>query len=179
MLLSRRGSLADQVIRLERPVSVASRAAPPVRTRSTRRARAPAAAAEPGVLQRAGRLRQERSRVRHHPRPWTVDACSVAQRRRQPLVRIPGIRVRLGLHMGGQRRENQLTPWSNDPSTTRQVRRSTSATTTAVTCGVRRRNRFAARLRRAGGMVPDTAASSTSTTASSSTSSSSCRPTNR
>ncbi len=67
VLLSRRGSLADQVIRLERP----ERIAPPLRRRPRPTTTASEAAdAAPGarVLQRARRLRGRRARVRHDPR---------------------------------------------------------------------------------------------------------------
>ena len=80
VLLSRRGSLADQVIRLERPAAAVARraaatAAPRPRPDRRRRRRRRAGAR---VLQRARRLRRRRPRVRHRswarasrrPAPW-------------------------------------------------------------------------------------------------------------
>ena len=102
VLLSRRGSLADQVIRLERP----SRRAPP--------AAAPPEPAAPRARRRPRRARSSSSSTgsaasptdgREYvddPRPGPVDAGALAQRDRQPGVRVPGLRVRLGLHLVGQ-----------------------------------------------------------------------------
>ena len=52
-----------------------------------------------GVLQRARWLRRRRARVRHRPRPGTVHPGAVAERDRQRVVRVPGLRVRVGLHL--------------------------------------------------------------------------------
>ena len=97
VLLSRRGSLADQVIRLERPRLSAPAAARP----EARPVRHEPGAVRPGarVLQRARRLRRRRSRVRRDPRSGPVHPGAVAERDRQPVVRVPGLRVRLGLHL--------------------------------------------------------------------------------
>ncbi len=97
VLLSRRGSLADQVIRLERPERIASaRSAARFEADQERGGRAASGA---GVLQRARWLRRWRARVRHHPRPGTVHPGALAERDRQRVVRVPGLRVRVGLHL--------------------------------------------------------------------------------
>ncbi len=57
------------------------------------------AASRARVLQRAGRLRGRRARVRDDPRPGAGHAGSLAERGRQRLVRVPGLRVRLGVHL--------------------------------------------------------------------------------
>ena len=69
-----------------------------------RRRRTPARAAPPragaGVLQRARRLRRRRPRIRHGPRAGPVDPGAVAQRDRQPVVRVPGLRIRVAATPG-------------------------------------------------------------------------------
>ncbi len=82
VLLSRRGSLAEQVIRLERPERIAPPAAPPGSRQTSERGGRAASGA--GVLQRARWLRRWRARVRHHPRPGTIHAGALAERDRQP-----------------------------------------------------------------------------------------------
>ena len=49
-----------------------------------------------------GRLRRGRRRIRHAPRRAAVDARALDQRHRQPVVRLPRLRVRLRLHLGRQ-----------------------------------------------------------------------------
>ena len=93
------GSLADQVIRLERPERTARAAgAAPARGSRARRGRRPRPGAR--VLQRPRRLRRRRARVRHRPRARPVDARAVAERHRQPVVRVPGVRVRVAATPG-------------------------------------------------------------------------------
>ena len=140
VLLSRRGSLADQVIRLERP----ERIAPPGRAARPRPTGSEAAAAAPGarVLQRARWLRRRRARVRRRPRPGPVDAGALAERDRQPVVRVPGLRVRVGLHLVREQPREPAHPVVQRPGRRPgRARRSTSATTTAASCGGRRRCR--------------------------------------
>ena len=115
-MLSRRGTLADQVVRLERPER-RGRARRRPRRRPGRRPvdrRYRRAAPEARVLQRARRLRRGGPRVRRRPGAGPVDAGALDQRHRQPVVRVPGLRVRSGYTWSENSRENQLTAWSND-----------------------------------------------------------------
>ena len=68
----------------------------------------------------------------------------MAERDRQPVVRVPGLRVRVGLHLV---REQSREPADAVVQRPRQrpgrARRSTSATTTPASCGARRRCRSA------------------------------------
>ncbi len=113
VLLSRRGSLADQVIRLERPKRIAPPAAPP----DYRQTRSEAAAPRPeleffnglGGFADGGReyvtiLGPGQST----PAPWLNVIANAAF----------GFQVSesgSGYTWSGNSRENQLTPWSNDP----------------------------------------------------------------
>ena len=77
---------------------------------------AAAAAARARVLQRPRRLRRRRARVRDDPRRGAVDAGAVDQRgrqRRRSASRSPSRGA--GYTWAVNSRENQLTPWSNDP----------------------------------------------------------------
>ena len=178
VLLSRRGSLADQVIRLERPATETPPQSP------AGRAGPGTIACETSAIRRCPQLeffnglggfdKDGREYVivlgpgQSTPAPWLNVIAN-------PSFGFQVSESGAGYTWAGNSRENQLTPWSNDPVSDPPGRRSTCATTTAVRCGVRRRNRFAAPDRPTSrGMGPDTAASSTSTAASSSTSSSSC-----
>jgi cyclic beta-1,2-glucan synthetase len=114
VLLSRRGSLADQVIRLERP---AERMAPPAAPPAARQARIEAAAPRPeleffnglGGFADGGReyvtiLGPGQST----PAPWLNVIANASF----------GFQVSesgSGYTWSGNSRENQLTPWSNDP----------------------------------------------------------------
>ena len=100
--------------------------------------------------------------------PGPVDAGAVVQRHRQPVVRVPGLRVGLGLHLvGEQPREPAHAVVERSRQPTRRARRSTSATTRPASCGARRPCRSAARSRPTSPVTaPGTAGSSTSTTAS-------------
>jgi cyclic beta-1,2-glucan synthetase len=114
VLLSRRGSLADQVIRLERPERIAPPAAPPGGSRQTR---SEAAAPRPemeffnglGGFADGGReyvtlLGPGQST----PAPWLNVIANASF----------GFQVSesgSGYTWSGNSRENQLTPWSNDP----------------------------------------------------------------
>ena len=96
--------------------------------------------AAPGarVLQRARRLRRRRPRVRHRPGPGPVDAGALAERDRQPVVRVPGVRVRVRLHLvGEQPREPAHAVVQRPGQRPGRARRSTSATTTPASCGAR------------------------------------------
>ena len=128
VLLSRRGSLAEQVIRLERPDRIVlsapsvperpERRRPPVGRPSAGSSR-PEAAGSPrpraGVLQRPGWLRRRRAGVRHRPGAGTGDAGALAQRHRQPSFGFQVSESGSGYTWAENSRENQLTPWSNDP----------------------------------------------------------------
>ena len=114
VLLSRRGSLADQVIRLERP---AERIAPPAAPPASRQTRSEAAAPRPeleffnglGGFADGGReyvtiLGPGQST----PAPWLNVIANASF----------GFQVSesgSGYTWSGNSRENQLTPWSNDP----------------------------------------------------------------
>ena len=99
VLLSRHGTLAQQVIRqLGRGSGLARRT--PGRAAA---GRGPAASPSPArVFQRNGRLRGGRRRVRHRHRRAAVDAGSLDQRSCQPIVRMPRVGGGLRLHVGGQ-----------------------------------------------------------------------------
>ena len=97
VLLSRRGSLADQVIRVERPERIALRPAQAGRNEAQRKSPTPRQKLE--YLQRARGLCRRRARVRHRPRTGTVHPCAVVERHRQLVVRLPGVGVRIGIHL--------------------------------------------------------------------------------
>jgi cyclic beta-1,2-glucan synthetase len=114
VLLSRRGSLADQVIRLERPADrIAAPAAPPV-SRQTR-SEAPAPRPELEFSNGLGGFAQNgREYVtilgpgQSTPAPWLNVIANASF----------GFQVSesgSGYTWSGNSRENQLTPWSNDP----------------------------------------------------------------
>ena len=115
VLLSRRGSLAEQVKRLEESAPAA--APPPHRAPASRRPRAAdhSRTRATRVFQRSRRLRRRRARIRDDPRRGTVDAGAVDQRHRQSLVRLSGLGRGRGYTWSINSRENQITPWSNDP----------------------------------------------------------------
>ena len=96
-VLSRLGGLAEQVGRPGRPGRGASAGRPSAVARCS-------AAADPGprVLQWARWIRRRRPGVRHRPGAGTGHAGAVDQRRRQPVIRLPGLRVRVGIHLGGE-----------------------------------------------------------------------------
>ena len=116
VLVSRRGSLADQLDRL-----AGARAAGTARVRIDRatfepRRRAPARHCRTRVLQRARRIRRGRSRIRDRAR------CGRNGRRRpgstSSPIRLSAFRFQSkgsGFTWSLNSRENQLTPWSNDP----------------------------------------------------------------
>ena len=132
--------------RAARPDRAAGRPAPP---EAAARAEAGAPRPRARVLQRARRLRRRRARVRHRPRARPVDAGAVAERDRQPVVRVPGLRVRGRLHLvREQPREPAHALVQRSGQRPGRARRSTSATTTAASCGARRRCRSGARNRR-------------------------------
>ena len=171
VLLSRRGSLADQVNRLERPGRIAPPATPSGSRPSGNQVAAPLPDLEffngLGGFADGGReyvtiLGPGQST----PAPWLNVIANASF----------GFQVSesgSGYTWSGNSRENQLTPWSNDPvsdpaSEAIYVRDDDS--------GVRRPSRPAARTRRtSSAMGPDTAGSSTCTTASTSTWFSWCR----
>ena len=103
------------------PPDAARRAAAPPRASRDRRRPAgrPAARRRPGgarVLQRPRRLRRRRARVRDDPRRGPVDAGAVDQRRSPTRRSASRSRSRAAATPGrSNSRENQLTPWSNDP----------------------------------------------------------------
>ncbi len=113
VLLSRRGSLADQVIRLERPERAARPAAPPVARQARREAPPPRPDLEffngLGGFADGGRdyvaiLGPGQST----PAPWLNVIANASF----------GFQVSesgAGYTWSGNSRENQLTPWSNDP----------------------------------------------------------------
>ena len=115
VLLSRQGTLAEQV-------GPSGRSGPTLPAPRRPSPPGPAARCAAGptrirVLQRPGRFRRRRARVRHGPRRGAMDARAVDQRRGEPELRLPGLGVRRGVHVVENSRENQLTPWSNDPVT--------------------------------------------------------------
>ena len=80
----------------------ARRARPAARPLGRSRARGAAASARARVLQRPGRLRRRRARVRHRARRGAVDAGALDQRRREPALRLSGLGVRGRVHVVGQ-----------------------------------------------------------------------------
>ncbi len=113
VLLSRRGSLADQVIRLERPERIAPPAAPPGSRQTTSEAAAPRPELEffnglggfaDGGREYVALLGPGQST----PAPWLNVIANSSF----------GFQVSesgSGYTWSGNSRENQLTPWSNDP----------------------------------------------------------------
>ena len=180
MLLSRRGSLADQVIRLERPErDRAAVAAAPEPTPTASETAAPRPELE--FFNGLGGFAED-------GREYVTSSARDSRRRRRGSTSSPTRRSGSrspspgsGYTWSGNSRENQLTPWSNDPVSDpvergdlRPRRRHRRAV------GPDGARRSAARARPTSPVTaPDTAGSSTSTTASSSTSSSSCRSTTR
>ncbi len=115
VLLSRRGSLADQVIRLERPVGDA--VTPPPAVRATRDARSKAAVPRPelefdnglGGFADGGRAYVTiLGPGQSTPAPWVNIIAN-------PLFGFQVSESGSGYTWSGNSRENQLTPWSNDP----------------------------------------------------------------
>ena len=105
VLLSRRGSLADQVIRLERPSSATG----PHRCRRAGRRHHPPTSDErqPPLPQLEffnglGRVRQGRARVRHRPRPGPVDARPWLNVIANPSFGFQVSESGAGLHVGGE-----------------------------------------------------------------------------
>ena len=96
VLLSRRGTLADQVIRLERPVPRASRHAARG-TGGDERGAGPRPELE--FFNGLGGFADDGRTYVDDPRPGPVHAGPVGQRRRQPVVRVPGLRIRIGVHV--------------------------------------------------------------------------------
>ena len=116
ILLSRQGTLAEQLARATLSRRDGRSASPPPGESGspppTRRRAAPGAR----VLQRPGRVRRRRAGVRDRPRGGAMDARALDQRRRES--RASGSRSRSPAPDTRGRvnsRENQLTPWSNDP----------------------------------------------------------------
>jgi cyclic beta-1,2-glucan synthetase len=117
VLLSRRGSLADQVIRLERPERIAPRAAPPAAPPGSRQTRSEPDAPRPeleffnGLGGFADDGREYVAIVgpgQSTPAPWLNVIANASF----------GFQVSesgSGYTWSGNSRENQLTPWSNDP----------------------------------------------------------------
>ena len=96
VLLSRRGTLADQVIRLERTEKIA---VPTCTGSEAAEERGRRAAAGAGVLQWPRWVRRRRARVRHDARPRPVHACTVAERDCQSDVRLSGLGIGVGVHV--------------------------------------------------------------------------------
>ncbi len=115
VLLSRRGSLADQVIRLERPAGEA--VAPPPEVRETREARSGATVLRPelefdnglGGFADGGRAYVTiLGPGQTTPAPWVNIVAN-------PSFGFQVSESGSGYTWSGNSRENQLTPWSNDP----------------------------------------------------------------
>jgi cyclic beta-1,2-glucan synthetase len=125
---ARAAQLADQLARFDAGCDSCrrQRAVEPGRSRETgRRPRRPAG---PRVLQRPGRLRQGRPRIRHDPRPRQTTPAPWIN-----VIANPGFGFQVSAEGSGytwaeNSRENQLTPWSNDPVSDPRARRSICAT---------------------------------------------------
>ena len=183
VLLSRRGSLSEQVQRARRSRARAARA--PARRDARADASTPperrTAAARARVLQRPRRLRRRRAGVRDDPRRGAVDAGALDQRHRQPVVRLPGLGRGRRLHLVGQQprepahamveRSGQRPARRSDLRARRGQRRALGADRAADS-----RRGLAVRLL---ATARATAASSTPRTASRSSCCSTCRSTTR
>ncbi len=140
VLLSQRGSLGRPGARLERPASRRSRllrvAAARARARERRpRRRGPSwssSTACGGFDERRPRVRDRRwARASRRPPPWLNVIAN-------PSFGFQVSESGAGYTWSENSRENQLTPWSQrSGDATRRARRSTSATTTAASCGRR------------------------------------------
>ncbi|MBF6606333.1 MAG: hypothetical protein IVW53_12195 [Chloroflexi bacterium] len=117
VLLSRRGSLADQVIRLERPERIARPAPPPAAPPGSRETSSDASAPRPeleffnglgGFAERGREYVAILGPGQSTPAPWSN---VIANTSFGFLVSESGS----GYTWAGNSRENQLTPWSNDP----------------------------------------------------------------
>ena len=62
----------------------------------------PAAPLRSGVFQRTRRVRRQRPRVRHHPGGAPGHSRALGQRRREPVLRLPRLRVGIRIHVGPQ-----------------------------------------------------------------------------
>jgi len=178
VLLSRRGSLADQVSRLERPAEeTAAPAAPPVSRQTRSEVPVPRPELEfPNGL--GGFAKNGREYVttlgpgQSTPAPW-LNVIANASFGFQVSESGSGY-----TWSEEQPREPSSPHGPTTPSAIRQARQSISGMTTAASCGVLRHSRSAARNRRMSPVTaPDTAGSSICTTASGLTSSSSSRST--
>jgi cyclic beta-1,2-glucan synthetase len=113
VLLSRRGSLADQVTRLERPTRIAPPAAPPVPRRTGNQPTAPRPELEffnglGGFAENGREYVAVLGPGQSTPAPWSNVIANASF----------GFQVSesgSGYTWSGNSRENQLTPWSNDP----------------------------------------------------------------
>ena len=115
VLLSRRGSLADQVIRLERPERRGCVPAAATRRDAGAR-RTPRSGPELEFFNGLGGFADGRARVRHR----SSDRASRRRRRGSNVVANPSFGFLVsesgsGYTWSENSRENQLTPWSNDP----------------------------------------------------------------
>ncbi len=100
VLLSRRGTLSEQVKRLEMFEPAA--APPPRRLPMNGRVQARDRAPRDRVFQRSRRICQRRPRICDHSRRRTVDAGTMDQRDRESFVWFPGLGRRRGLYVVGK-----------------------------------------------------------------------------
>src|SRR6185437_7652228 len=96
VLLGRNGTLTQQLLRAERPVAPApARARPPPPPPPPAFPRAHA-----GIRQWLRRLRRSGTRIRHYLGRRRPHSQALGQRRRQRRLRLPGLGIRLRLHLG-------------------------------------------------------------------------------
>ncbi len=133
VFVARHGRLSDQLARLREPEPVPAPAS--AEYRGGVADRRGACAAVPGVLQRPGRIRRNGARIRHLAGRGSVDAGALDQCDRQSPIRLSNLRGRSGSTWSMNARENQLTPWSNDPVSDARRKPFTSAMKKAATFG--------------------------------------------
>ena len=97
VFVGQRGSVEEQLDRRAQPPNVPDSA--PAEPGATARAYACSAAARAGILQRPGRLRRRRARIRHDPRCGPDHARAVDQCDRQSALRLSGRRRGRRLHL--------------------------------------------------------------------------------
>ena len=148
VLSGRRGSLADQVERMQPVPTAAPRAAAPRAGRQRARAADPEDARRLEFFNGLGGFAAQGREYRRHVAGRPEHARAVDQRDRQPRFRLPGRRATAAATPGrATAARTRSRPGRTIRSPTGRARLSTCATRKAASCGRRRPRRFATRTR--------------------------------